>query len=436
LSEPPRVFISYSHDGVAHRDRVLDLAERLRADGVDAVIDQYIQSPPEGWPAWCEAEIRRAGFVLMVCTEAYRRRVDGDEEPGTGHGVLWEGRLIKQHLYDRGSVSGKFVPVLFADGSHDHVPAPVRGGSIYRIDTGEGYEALLRLLTDQPLTPKPPLGRRRELAPRQRQRVAPDAAGRAAPDGPSAIASMPHPRVEDLFVGRGEERAKLGGALFPAAGTGRPVVVSGMAGIGKSYLVDRFYWEHRTRFLGGYVRLTLDPDNPASAAELLAALRDRLKLPAGDNATLAARLSLPLTLVHVENADNFDAGGVIGDMAAELPGCALVISGRFRDLGSSAGWQQVPLLPFDEATALQQLSAELGARRAKPAGLACPRGGPRKSAVGAASRRRTSARGLPPGRVSAPAARQTPRSHRCRPGRPELSRAQPGDAVQHLRFVA
>jgi hypothetical protein len=36
----PRVFIGYSHDSEAHRDRVLDLADRLRADHVDAWIDQ------------------------------------------------------------------------------------------------------------------------------------------------------------------------------------------------------------------------------------------------------------------------------------------------------------------------------------------------------------------------------------------------------------
>ena len=65
----PRVFISYSHDSGEPRDRVLDLADRLRSDGIDAMIDQYIQSPPEGWPAWCEAEIEKAAFVPMVCTE-------------------------------------------------------------------------------------------------------------------------------------------------------------------------------------------------------------------------------------------------------------------------------------------------------------------------------------------------------------------------------
>jgi len=112
----PRVFISYSHDSDEHRDRVLRFADRLRADGIDAIIDQYVQSPPEGWPDWCERQIRGSDFVLMVCTETYLRRVNGEEEPGTGHGVRWEGRLNNQHLYDAGSASNKFLPVLLAGG--------------------------------------------------------------------------------------------------------------------------------------------------------------------------------------------------------------------------------------------------------------------------------------------------------------------------------
>ena len=169
MPEPaPPVFISYSHDSDEHRDLVLDLAGRLRRDGIDAIIDQYVQSPPEGWPAWCEAEIRRARFVLMICTEIYLRRVSGEEEPGKGHGVLREARLIRQHLYDAGSVSTKFVPVLFADGSHDHVPTPVKGASIYRIESNEGHEGLYRLLTNQPGVLKPELGKLLQLPERQR----------------------------------------------------------------------------------------------------------------------------------------------------------------------------------------------------------------------------------------------------------------------------
>jgi hypothetical protein len=93
---PPRVFISYSHDTVEHQERVLSLADRLRADGIDAEFDQYNAAPPEGWPLWCERQIASADVVLMVCTETYYRRVSGDEERGKGLGVVWEARIIRQ----------------------------------------------------------------------------------------------------------------------------------------------------------------------------------------------------------------------------------------------------------------------------------------------------------------------------------------------------
>jgi hypothetical protein len=62
------------------------------------------------------------------------------------------------------------------------------------------------------------------------------------------VAFPPHPQIEDLFVGRQAKRSVLAAALFPATGARRPVVVSGTAGVGKSYLVNRFFWESRSRF--------------------------------------------------------------------------------------------------------------------------------------------------------------------------------------------
>ena len=51
--DKPRIFISYSHDPDEHRERVLRLSERLRADGIGAPINQYVNgSPPAGWPRW------------------------------------------------------------------------------------------------------------------------------------------------------------------------------------------------------------------------------------------------------------------------------------------------------------------------------------------------------------------------------------------------
>ena len=77
--EHPKVFVSYSHDSAEHADKVLAFANKLRADGIDAVLDQYEVSPPEGWPSWMYRHIRDDDFVLMVCTETYYKRVMGEE---------------------------------------------------------------------------------------------------------------------------------------------------------------------------------------------------------------------------------------------------------------------------------------------------------------------------------------------------------------------
>ena len=72
---PPKVFISYSHDSPEHEQRVLELANRLRRDGIDCTIDQYVVVPLEGWPRWMDKQIRDSDFVVMVCTETYYQRV-------------------------------------------------------------------------------------------------------------------------------------------------------------------------------------------------------------------------------------------------------------------------------------------------------------------------------------------------------------------------
>src|SRR5512144_3087603 len=165
----PKIFISYSHDTVEHQERVLGLADRLRADGIAAEIDQYNAAPSEGWPLWCERQIAAADAVLMVCTETYHRRVSGDEERRKGLGVVWEARIIRQLLYDAGAVSDKFVPVLFSDTTPEQIPTPIKGWTWYVVDTEDGYEELYRRLTGQPRLLRPALGKIRPLPTRRRQ---------------------------------------------------------------------------------------------------------------------------------------------------------------------------------------------------------------------------------------------------------------------------
>src|ERR1035437_10253661 len=97
----PTVFISYSRESKEHQDRVLNLSNKLRTEGIDCSLDQYEQSPLEGWPKWMDKKVINSNFVLIVCTETYYKRVMGDD--AKGQGIKWESTLIYQQLYNAGN---------------------------------------------------------------------------------------------------------------------------------------------------------------------------------------------------------------------------------------------------------------------------------------------------------------------------------------------
>ncbi len=157
---PPSIFISYSHDSDEHRERVLGLSERLRADGIETILDRYVErgSPPEGWPRWMLNALDKATHVVCVCTETYYLRFRGLEVPGKGKGVDWEGALMTQSLYDARSVSTKCIPVLFARTDEPYVPEPLRAQTFYVVDSDASYEALYDALLNQGGVAPGPLG--------------------------------------------------------------------------------------------------------------------------------------------------------------------------------------------------------------------------------------------------------------------------------------
>lgn len=157
LQRAIRVYISYSYDSAEHIARVRAFAERLKADGVDVRIDTDVDlDPPEGWPAYSQNQIQDANLVILICTETYRRRFDGREQPGRGRGVTFEGRLIRQEIFDSQGRTNKFIPVIFDLSDDAHVPALLRDRGRYVItDDAEivgmlGYPSLLRRLRPAP----------------------------------------------------------------------------------------------------------------------------------------------------------------------------------------------------------------------------------------------------------------------------------------------
>ena len=164
-----KVFISYSHDSEKHQQNVLELADRLRGEGIDCIIDQYEASPYEGWVRWAINQVEEAEFVLVVCTQQYNRLFSGKEETLEGKAVNWQGAIITQSIYDSQSNHTKFIPIAFSAQDSAHIPIILRGATFYVIDTPTGYEQLYRRLTNQSATPMPELGVIQQLPRRERQ---------------------------------------------------------------------------------------------------------------------------------------------------------------------------------------------------------------------------------------------------------------------------
>jgi formylglycine-generating enzyme required for sulfatase activity len=173
-AKPPQVFISYSHDSHVQLDRVLALADRLRAEGIDCNLDQYEPAPAETWPRWMEDQFRAADFILVVCTETYCRRFEGREAHGVGLGVKWEGAIITRELYRDETLNHRFIPILFTADDAVHVPEMLRDYMRYVVTNEPEYELLYRRLTNQPRVVRPPLGQRRNLEPVNKLRALPE----------------------------------------------------------------------------------------------------------------------------------------------------------------------------------------------------------------------------------------------------------------------
>ena len=290
----PKVFISYSHDSTEHADRVLALSDRLRADGIDCILDQYEDSPSVGWPRWMDQQILETDFVLMICTPTYYRRVMGKEQPGVGLGVRWEGNLIYQYFYNEGSLNTKFIPVLLKGANNSAIPTPYQGATYYQPLTETGYESLYRRLTNQPTTPKPALGKRRQLPPRKRKNdfigdmpnehsthpvTSESSAAGATAEGSVQVPVWNIPYVRNaLFTGREDILTRLHTALNTGKTTAltQPQAISGLGGIGKTQTAVEYAYRYRESYQ--YV-LWVQANTQETLLSSFVALAKHLNLP-------------------------------------------------------------------------------------------------------------------------------------------------------------
>lgn len=161
----PKVFISYSHDSKEIQDKVLEFSNKLRKEGIDANIDQYIDSPPEGWPKWMERNIEESDYVLVLSTMGYKMKASGQID---GNGINWETNIVYQHLYNAGTTNDKFIPILTNQDSFKDILTPLQSATFYNIDNEEDYESLYWRLRGVKKE-RPELGKLRELPEKSRK---------------------------------------------------------------------------------------------------------------------------------------------------------------------------------------------------------------------------------------------------------------------------
>jgi hypothetical protein len=153
---PPRVFISYSHDSAEHKKWVLDFATTLRNRGIDAILDQWDLKPGDDLPQFMEQNLAAADRAIMVCTKRYVQKANAGEG-----GVGYEKMIMTSSSLSKISAN-KVIPIIREKG--DPATPTFLATKLY-IDFTKDSEIefalddLLRHLLDAPLYQKPKIGK-------------------------------------------------------------------------------------------------------------------------------------------------------------------------------------------------------------------------------------------------------------------------------------
>ena len=147
----PTVFVSYSHDHEDHIAWVLQLATRLRHNGVNAILDQWNLDLGRDVAAFIERGLSESNRVVCICSENYVR--SANEKRG---GVGYEKRMISAEIMSDANTDW-VIPVIRNNASPELVPTFLSGCLYvdFRDDVTyeEKYEQLLRSLLNEPILP-------------------------------------------------------------------------------------------------------------------------------------------------------------------------------------------------------------------------------------------------------------------------------------------
>ena len=160
--ESKKVFISYSW---SVQQRVIELAERLIANGVEVILDVYDLKEGQDKYAFMEQSVNDPTIdrVLIICDKTYAEKANS-----RSGGVGDETVIISPEIY--GQVDQKkFIPIIFEvdDKGKAYCPTYIKSRIYIDLSTEDDhyeteYEKLLRNIYEKPLYKKPALGTKPE----------------------------------------------------------------------------------------------------------------------------------------------------------------------------------------------------------------------------------------------------------------------------------
>jgi hypothetical protein len=174
-NKTPRVFISYNWGTETHLSWVMQLAERLVANGIDVLIDKWELKPGDDKFVFMERMVQDESidYVLMLLDKEYKEKADSRRG-----GVGTEAQILSAELYQKITQS-KFIPIVTEyDEKHEpYVPVFVKNRIYIDLSTGtnfeDQYQQLVRFVYNKPLHKKPNLGTPPEYLLEERQNLAP-----------------------------------------------------------------------------------------------------------------------------------------------------------------------------------------------------------------------------------------------------------------------
>ncbi len=148
--------MSYSHDSEEHKEWVLQLATRLRSNGVDVLLDRWNVKLGSDLAAFMEQELSKSQRVICVCSETYVEKANR----GKG-GVGYEKQIISAE-YIKNQNTNWVIPLIKNNNTDKKTPIFLGTRQYVSFEDPKQYElkyeVLLRDILDKPVLPIPPIG--------------------------------------------------------------------------------------------------------------------------------------------------------------------------------------------------------------------------------------------------------------------------------------